>query len=117
MSSAVYLKFPKAILLKDWEAFCKTLSIEHSPNTVGGNAFYFRGPFGIEIKFGDSDWKQKELPFHPPEQATKITVSTFWMGDLQGVAQVAKWILDRWFGSYDPDVELKALMLEETKQQ
>jgi len=114
MSSAVYLKFKKAVPLADWEKFCEAQKIEHSPNTVGGNAFYYNGLFGIQIMFGDSDFSQKELPFHPPQAAAKITVSTFWMGDLDGVAKVAKWILQRWYGSHDADEELKDLMVEET---
>jgi hypothetical protein len=116
MSSAIYLKFNKSIPLEAWEKFCKAQAIEHSTNTVGGNKFYFRGPFGIEICFGDSDLSQKAPPFRPPEEAKKVTVSTFHMGDLEGVAQVAKWILERWFGSYDSDLELKARMLMEAKR-
>lgn len=113
MSSAIYLKFRKAIPLADWEAFCKSLEIEYSPNTIGGNAFYFNGNFGIQIMFGEHDFTQKNLPFHPPQEAAKITVSTFFMGDLKGVAKVAKWILQRWYGSFQADEELQGLMRPE----
>lgn len=110
MSSSVHLKFPKVIPLEDWNAFCLEQVIEHSSNTIGGNAFYYRGKFGVEIWFGAHDFSQKTLPFHPPKEAREIVVKTFFMGDLKSVAYVAKRILERWQGKWEASPELEGKM-------
>ena len=116
MSSAVYIELETQINLKDWKSFCSQNSIEYSPNTVGMNVFYFGD---TEIHFGESSSEKLpllpsgEIDFqsaHPKETANKIVVSTYWMGNLEGVALVAKKILSRWSGSFSNDDELNQLM-------
>lgn len=116
MSSAVYIEFETPISLKDWQSFCLQNSIEYSPKTVGRNVFYFGD---TEIHFGESSSEKLpllsngEIDFQaasPKETANKIVVSTYWMGNLEGVALVAKKILSSWNGSFSSDVELNQFM-------
>lgn len=116
MSSAIYIELNNPINLKDWQSFCMDNAIKYSPNTVGRNVFYFGD---TEIHFGESSYEKLpllpngEIDFQaarPKETANKIVVSTYWMGNLENVALVAKKILSRWNGSFKNDIELNQLM-------
>jgi hypothetical protein len=107
MRSNVFLEFNDPIPLDEWLSFCSENRIEYSPRTVGRNVFY-RGD--TQITFGESPGESIELPrlpsgeldfgqAKPPDRAARIIVSTYWMGNLEGVADVAKRILSHWPGS------------------
>jgi len=119
MSSAIYLKFAEPVKLAEWLSFCQEHEIIYSPNTVGQNVFYHGGMGGTEITFGKSNFKDlPRLPSGsidfskatPCETASKINVSTFFMGSLSGVAKVAKEITARWPCEFECDPELADLM-------
>ena len=106
MSSSVYLETSKPVSLKDWQEFCDKNDIVYSSNTVGHNMFY-KGQ--VEIAFGESN--HKELPkleggmldfskSTPRESAVKISVSSFFMSNLDEIVAVAKAITD-YFGTQD----------------
>lgn len=110
MSSSVHITLKDAILLSQWEEFCRREGLVHHPNVVGGNVYYGAGPSEVEVYFGRGNHDQK-LPFRPPAKATEITVSTFWMGRrLEHVADVAAKILRAWPGTYYPSPELTDAM-------
>ena len=94
MSSAVYLKFDKAIDRKSFDLFCSKNEIEFSPNTVGGNVYYYGGIGGVEIVFRESE----------------ITVSSFWGRNLLSIAHIAKKLRSEFGGIYDCDPELRCYM-------
>ena len=114
MSSAVYISFEKPISLQEWQEFCNENVIRYNPNTIGHNVFYYDD---IEIHFGNPVYY--ELPklengmpdfnkASPENEATKIVVSTYWMGNLEGVAEITKRILSKWKSKYiDSDPEMK----------
>lgn len=107
MSSAIYLSFPEPIPLNEWQAFCYANGIEHSPRTIGGNVYYFGD---VQIVFDASNFGAGEaIP-----STNAITVSTYFMRNLVGVATMVKLILAHWIGSYESDDELKGLMADET---
>lgn len=110
MSSAVYLYFDQAVPVEPWLKFCEEEKIEHSSNTIGGNYFYFGGKGAVELQFGQGSHKQS-LPFRPPAEASRIMVSTFWMGPaVPEVAAMARKILSRFPGRFETDPELEPLM-------
>ena len=108
MSSAIYLKFDTPIQLTDWMSFCATSGIEHNPRVVGQNVFYKYGDTSyrddVEIHFGNPIPDAPRLQsgsldlarVSPEPEAKEVTVSTYWMGNLDGVADVAKRILSIW---------------------
>jgi hypothetical protein len=73
-------------------AFCKREGISYSPNTIGQSTFYAGSteislsPKGrvVTDKNGRPDWSTAR----PPEQIMKISVSTYFMGDLDPVGAV-----------------------------
>jgi hypothetical protein len=96
MSSSIYLNTSKPITLKDWQEFCDKNGIVYSPNTIGHNIFYKKQ---VEITFGESN--HKELPklengmldfskSTPCESAAQISVSSFFMSNLDETVAVAK---------------------------
>jgi hypothetical protein len=115
MSSAAYLKADEdcPIGRNDWLAFCKRQGIRYSPNTIGRNTFYRDD---VEICFGAESYDELptlpsgRLDFSkaaPPTEATRITVSTFYGGNLDGVAAMVALIWDQWQGisvSADPEI-------------
>lgn len=106
MSSTVYLKFDVPIKKEEFLKFCTKNKIEYSPETIGGNVFYYEGFKGVEISFG----KSGKIT---PNEAHKITVSTFHIsvgGKMAPVAQIAKDILARFPGTCNADIELQSLM-------
>ncbi len=116
MSSAIFINFTQPINLEDWMEFCKQYSIKYSPNTVGQNVFY-RG--NTEIQFGKRILEEHpkkvngEIDFGktiPRLEATRIVISTYWMGELEGVAETATLILGKWRGEFECDIELNGLM-------
>lgn len=94
MSSAVYITLEENIDLQEWQNYCVLAGIDYSPNTIGGNVYYY---------------KDVEIHFAPPE----ITVSTYWMGDLDSVARVAKKLIERFKGTYSCDPELESRMTKD----
>lgn len=119
MSSMSELKFKEPITLKEWKKFCSDFGIRYSPNTVGRNTFY-NGD--TEICFGECNWE--ELPKTPTgqldfskatpfDEAKKITVSTYFCGNLEGVVQVINWIKKEFKGRISSQYhasEIKATM-------
>lgn len=116
MSSAVNIDLVRPVSLASWQKFCAKNSILYSPNTVGQNVFYFDD---VEIHFGEQN--PVDLPrlqdgsinfdaASPQESAKEIRVSTYWMGNLSGVAMIANKILSRWKGSFESDPEIEWLM-------
>lgn len=110
VSSAVDLKFRKEVPLKEWQEFCKHYGIIYSQNTMGGNYYYYHD---TQIRFGKSvpndthRWQENK----PPEAAETICVSTYFMGNLESVALIAKAIAAKWkVLKSDPDPELRRLM-------
>ena len=91
--SAVYIHADAPITAPEWETFCAENRIIYSPKTIGGN-IYYRGD--TEIRFS----------------ANHVTVSTYWKGNLLGVASVARAILARWSARFEFDKELRTLMLD-----
>lgn len=116
MSSAVYLELETQIDRDQWAEFCRTHGIRFSPNTVGQNVFYHGdtqitlGPDkGTLPMIGErADFDRAE----PPHRAKTITVSTYWMGNLLGVADIAHAILGIFQAKKRCDQELSALMRE-----
>lgn len=106
MSSAITLRFETPIPLAAWQIFCTTHDITYSPHTVGGNYYY---QDDIEIQFGESDLHTENAT--PPSSAEIITVSTYYLGNLQGVATMAKTIIAQWPGSFECDSELEHYIL------
>lgn len=104
MSSAAYFEFDEPISRSDWLAFCEEQGIIYSQNTVGGTVSY-KGD--IEVSFGEPHyhdrWQDNELP----EKASGLTVSTFYGGNVAGVAELTKAVWRRWQGASvraDPEV-------------
>lgn len=106
MSSSIYLKTSNPIALKDWQDFCDKNDIVYSPNTIGHNIFYKKQ---VEIAFGESN--HRELPklengtldfskSTPCESAVRISVSSFFMSNLDEIVAVVKAITD-YFGSQE----------------
>lgn len=115
MSSAAYLKLSKPIKRDEWLSFCEKTRIEFSPHTICQNVFY-RGDTEIKLRPNDGILPRKtngQPDFEnaaPPEEATSITVSTFWMGNLEGVAEVVHAIQKQWPVEVEFDPELKSLI-------
>lgn len=116
MSSAVSIHLVRPVSLKSWRKFCDENFILYSPNTIGQNVFYFDD---VEIHFGEQNLvdlprlQDGSINFdaaNPPESAKQIRVSTYWMGNLSGVAMIANKILYRWKGSLESDPEITELM-------
>ncbi len=107
MSSSVSLTFDDPITIGEWSAFCRASGIAYNQNTVGGNVFYADV---IEICFGENTFMGRWQDNVPPLQAQKITVGTYWMGDLRSVARVAQAILRKWAGHSESDPEVASLM-------
>jgi hypothetical protein len=120
MSHAAYFDFDEPVTLGDWSAFCQEHAIEYSPNTVGQNVFYAGD---IEVHFGGYD-EQGSLEYNvsgspkwetakPPEKATHITVSTFWGGNIRGVAGLAAslWLWSHGQAKCSGDPDVVAIML------
>jgi len=99
MSSAIYLTFSHPVPVQDWLAFCGEHDIVHSEATVGGNVFYSGGMGGVQICAGEDPISEGK-PLHI------VDVETFYGGDLESVAQVARWIATRWPCSFENDPEL-----------
>lgn len=75
MSSAVYINLHASLSRKFLTSLCDRIGLEHRPR-VGSNMFY-RGD--VEVRIGDDaevDW------------VDEITISAFYMGDLEGVLRV-----------------------------
>ena len=100
MSSAVYIRSQKPISLEEWNLFCLEHNIKYNPRTVGGNVYYFGS---AEIHFG------KSAGDNPPASAKTIIVSTFYYGDLNNVANIAKPIIQKWKLDYSCDPELESV--------
>jgi hypothetical protein len=97
MSSSVSLTFPQPITLFDWVAFCDEMNLSESTNGC-----WYQGD--VEISVG------------PPYPTNHIDVSTYWMGDLEAVAQVAGQIMQRFHGKMkECSPELTELMAEYTQ--
>jgi hypothetical protein len=120
MSSAVTFKFERPVSVDDWTDFAAKNGIGYSPNTVGQNVFYGGTDRVVEIAFGESN--RNELPSlpngmlnfdaaRPPSEASKLRVSTFHMGDLEAVAQVANAVRERFGGEVASDPELETLIM------
>jgi hypothetical protein len=92
MSSSATLTLINPIKCDEWMAFCESKGISYSPNTVGQSTFYSASteislsPHGSVRKdaSGRPDWSTAK----PPEEISKISVSTYFMGDLGPVGEV-----------------------------
>lgn len=104
MSSAAYLTIDRKdydpIPASEWLEFCAQHAIRYSPNTVGQNVFYADD---VEITFGEygtisksPDGRPDFSTARPPDGAYDVTVSTFYDGNLEGVARMAALIWHRW---------------------
>lgn len=106
MSSSIYLKTSRPIVLKDWQKFCDKNGVVYSPNTIGHNIFYKKQ---VEIAFGKSN--HQELPkleggildfskSTPCESAVEISVSSFFLRNLDEIVGVVQAITD-YFSTQD----------------
>ena len=109
MSSAAYIQFKTPVQIADWDAFCADNKIDYSPCTVGWNVYYFHyfhGMGGVEITFGEGNFRRGAVQSKPTE-GKKVTVSSFFGKNLSSIATVVKLILSRWPDSTwtsDPEV-------------
>ena len=101
MSSAITWTRDTPISVGDWMTFCRQEHILHSPRVIGKNVFHFGGLSGIEITFGEANYTSL------PEHAHEIIISTFFLGDLRGVARIARHMLQYFGGNTSPDLELQ----------
>lgn len=121
MSSAIYIRAGQPIPLLKWDLFCTVNGLKYNPHVVGRNAFYY---FDTQVLFGEGTYKPElpELPdgqldfskARPPETAVRIVVSTYFMGNLKSVAEIAQRIIEE-FKVFDVecdgyDSEFKNLM-------
>lgn len=115
MSSAAYLTMDQddPISISEWLAFCEKHGIIYRPNVIGRNVFQsddIQVSFGVPKSYplptlpsGQFDFSKAEPPF----EATRITVSTFYGGNLEGVARIAALIWEKWDSiqvSADPEI-------------
>lgn len=95
MSSAAHITFEKdtkGVPADEWAAFCVEHEIAYSPNTVGGNVYYYGGK--VEIHY----------------EMHGLTFSTFWMGPgMNSVARIAIDAWRRWGGTLSADPEIRDL--------
>lgn len=94
MSSVVYLEPNHPISRKSFDEFASKNEIEFSPDTIGGNVYYYGGLGGVEISF----------------EERSITVSSFFCENLLSIAFIAKKILDRFNCTYNCSPELKCYL-------
>ncbi|PLS86203.1 MAG: hypothetical protein CYG60_08485, partial [Actinobacteria bacterium] len=102
MSSAVYVTFERKISVSEWREYCEEAGLTYSPRTVGGKTYY-RGE--VEVTLGGHG----DAPDDPFE---RLTVSSYFMRNLEEVAATARGILTRFGGSYKADSELEGMMEE-----
>ncbi len=56
MSSGATITFDPdtiGVSADEWQKFCTEHAIEHSPQTVGGNVYYFGGRDGVEVHYAE----------------------------------------------------------------
>lgn len=116
MSSAAYLTFIEPVAIADWMAFCFANEIVYRPNVVGQSTFQSastqisaspNGSVQTDVD-GRPDWSTAR----PPAQITKITVGTFFMGDLTSVGDVLQKIADTFSCTASSDPELAHLLVK-----
>jgi hypothetical protein len=105
MSTAANLTIEgEPVSQRDWKAFCKEQGIEYTPQTIGGNVFcHGGGSYEVEITFGEA----KSFGKGPPEEASEIRFSTYFMGDTAEVARLTASAWERFGGSLSADPEVK----------
>ena len=106
MSSSIFITFTRPVYENAWKKFCKKNNIEYSPRTIGRNVYYSGGHGGVEISFGNPNYDEEVHPTY----ADEIIVSTFFMGDLSSVAQVASKIIESFGGMWSASSELESEM-------
>ena len=123
LSSAVYIEFDdqEGVLQGKFLEFCSSHDIEYSPQTIGGNVFYYGGHGGVEVTFGEASYE--ELPAlpngcldfsaaTPPEYAERVRFSTFHMGrEIPCMAELARAFWIEFGGAVSCDPELRALFV------
>lgn len=77
MSSAISIELLAPINVFQWRDFCQANGIHHNPQVVDGNVYYR---------------DDVQICFEPQS----IIVSTYWLGNICGVADVALDIMRRW---------------------
>ncbi|TLX15986.1 hypothetical protein [Rhizobium sp. MHM7A] len=115
MSSAAYLKFKEEIPLTEWAAFCEEHSIRYSPNTVGQATFY-GGSTEISVTpQGSVERDERNRPIwstaQPPAFISRMTVGTFYQGDLGSVGSTINAIASRFPCTASCDPELAYLLV------
>lgn len=105
MSSAIYYEPATPIPLAEWEQFCAEHDVVYRPNTAGQNVFYAGQ---VEITFGGcgehgtldrSDGTPMWDTARPPDRASKVTVSTYFMGSgMPAALCLATAMCRRWGG-------------------
>lgn len=116
MSSNAYLTFFKPISLNDWYVFCEENGIRYSPNTMGQSTFY-QGTTQISAEpYGTVEEDERGYPIwstaRPPEFLSRMTVGTFWHGDLNSVGTTINAIAARFKCRASCSPELSHLLVD-----
>ncbi|MFN2592941.1 MAG: hypothetical protein ABR532_08945 [Candidatus Dormibacteria bacterium] len=109
MSSAATITWEEEdepVSATDWADFATANGLTYSPRTVGGNYFYVgEGDRELEVSFGEGNGTSI------PTEARQICVSTYFDGDITGVAKLAGAIWKRWGGCLDAALEVRAVFI------
>lgn len=103
MSSAATVTLDHLVDINDWMAFCKEHEIIHSPQTIGGNTYYWDRFGGVEVTISARS--------EPEPRGARIRFSHFFMGEL--IVHVARLALEawaRWGGELSADPEIRNLI-------
>lgn len=88
MSHTWFINLEGRVDRKEFDNAAKSVGIEFSPNTIGGNTYYDRrNSSSVEIDFGGIEQKTDNNP-----SATQITVSTTY-GDVNAYNTMKKTVL------------------------
>lgn len=116
MSSAITMEFEPSVSLGEWKIFCKENGLIYAPRVIGQNAFY---KDDIQVLFGRANFdalpaSEKGIDFtkaEPYGTAEEIVVSTYWMGNLRGVSELASVIAIEFKPKYThTDMELRDML-------
>jgi len=107
MSSSVYITLDNPVNIDRWAQICEKYRIVYSPQTIGGRTFYYGGHGCVEITIGDYSSVEKL-----PEYFSKITVSSFYMKNLEAIAEVVHCIIAELNGTINAASELEHLLVD-----